>query len=62
MVRIPCWNCGMSIDLEPIEILSGYDTLCKDCKCYIEADKRGKKIDKLLKRSIWRKIRDFVGV
>ena len=52
----------MSIDMEPIEILSGYDTICKECKCHIEAGKRDAKIDKLLKRSIWSKIRDFVGV
>ena len=38
------------------------EKICKECKSHIEADKRGKKIDKLLKRSIWRKIRDFVGV
>jgi len=62
MVRVPCYNCGIGIDLEPIGIRSGYDTLCKECKCHIESDKRDKKLDKLLKRNIWQRIKQLIKI
>jgi len=66
MVRVPCYNCGIGIDLEPGQFLadvwSGYDTLCKECKCHIESDKIDKKLDKLLKRNIWQRIKQLIKI
>ena len=60
MVRVPCSHCGISIDIEPMMALSGYDILCKECKSHIEAGKRDAKLAKLLKKSLWQKLKQLI--
>ncbi len=65
MISIPCQCCDRIIDIdttkEPIKVPC-YLLLCNDCQIEAKNNQREAKLKKLLKKSIWSKFKDFVGV
>ena len=65
MIAIPCQCCHRMVDIdlqaEPVKVPC-YLLLCNDCQIEAKNNQREAKLKKLLKKSIWSKFKDFVGV
>jgi len=65
MIAIPCQSCHRMIDIDTRKISAKvpcYLLLCDDCQIEAKNNLREAKLKKILKKSIWSKFKDFVGV